>query len=107
MKALLSIVLSAVFALVLISISFADECFTNHDCPDVDMNCVRGVCKHSMWSKGKAKKNDNSETRRLESENSSLENENRRLEMEIHQYEADKATARQKELMKKYGPGAY
>jgi hypothetical protein len=49
MKILLSIVLAAIFMFMLISIIFAQECFTNHDCPDVNMNCVHRKCQQSMY----------------------------------------------------------
>jgi hypothetical protein len=61
MKKIFLVITVTVFALLFSSFGFAQECFTNHDCPDVDMNCVRGKCVNSIYMKGKEHRTENDE----------------------------------------------
>jgi hypothetical protein len=49
MKKVFMFLSAMVFVGMFCSSAQTQECFTNHDCPDVNMNCVHRQCKESIY----------------------------------------------------------
>jgi hypothetical protein len=53
------------FVFFLIGTAYSQECFTNHDCPDVNMNCVHHQCEKSIYPSKTSDSNINEDIQRL------------------------------------------